>query len=94
MLVDTVFNKYFPIWLKILHFIYICTLPVIAFAAIRLPAILLYLILQIHTQMILLNYKIKEISENSNYVVEDKTYQNDIHTKLSLCIHHHAFLKK
>lgn len=94
MLARTIFDKYFPTCSKILYYIYFSTIPMIAFASIRLPTILLFGILQIHTQTILLNQKIGEISGNSDHLIKDQVYQNNIHTTLSLCISHHVFLKR
>ncbi|EEZ97702.2 odorant receptor 187 [Tribolium castaneum] len=72
--------------------------PMIAFSAIRLPGILLYGILQIHMQIMLINHKLVQVSEdlddlNNVKKIDQDDYQERIYKELCLCVEHHIKIK-
>lgn len=85
-----VYEIYFGRWAIVPKFIYSSTLPFMAYSAIRLPAAMLYVIYQLHLQLILINQKLLRISNNES----DPKYQDRITRILYNCIHHHVILKK
>ncbi|EEZ97700.1 odorant receptor 191 [Tribolium castaneum] len=100
LLCDLLSKEYFETRWKILYFACSCfSFPVVAFSSIRIPGILLCTILQTHMQIILINQKLNQISEqmgnlNNIKLVDDKCYQKRIFEDLRLCVSHHGKIKK
>ncbi|XP_044262508.1 uncharacterized protein LOC123009976 [Tribolium madens] len=99
-LCDVIFNENFETKGKILYYLSSCiSFPLVAFSSMRLPGILLCTILQTHMQIILINQKLVQISEDVGSldnirIVEDKSYQKKIYKDLRLCISHHVEIKR
>ncbi|EFA01394.1 odorant receptor 184 [Tribolium castaneum] len=80
-----VYKTYFGIWSPVFYYFYVSTLPLVAYTAIRIPAIALYLILQLDLQKILLCEQISLIPSSD---------QVRIYKKMRLCISQDRELKK
>ncbi|CAH1379849.1 unnamed protein product, partial [Tenebrio molitor] len=94
-----VFEYIFGKWSKIPYTIYFATVPYLAYATFRLSFMLLYCILQIQIQIFLVNEQILQISDNftdlNNWdIIDDLSYQNTMHQRLSQNCRQHYEIKR
>ncbi|EEZ97782.1 odorant receptor 199 [Tribolium castaneum] len=93
-----VYKAYFGHWSPIFYYFCISSYPFAVYTSIRLPAIALYLFLQAHFQIVLLNQKILQISKNNDLdettIFENMEYQKTIYRNLRSCISQHVALQK
>jgi hypothetical protein len=94
-----VFEYIFGKWSKVPHTIYFATVPYLAYATFRLSFMLLYCILQVQIQIFLVNEQILQISDNFTDfdnldIIDDLSYQNTIHQRLSQDCRQHYEIKR
>nr|XP_015839645.1 PREDICTED: uncharacterized protein LOC107398786 [Tribolium castaneum] len=82
---------------KLFYYIYVSTFTIIVFSAVRLPGILLYSIFQTHMQIVLINQKITQISQNDPNdirMMNQTGYQKRIYKEMCLCVSQHIAIKR